>query len=91
MPDGTLIQWGTVTFSNVAASTVENKTVTFPIPFVDGPVGVANPDGSVRPDLYPCSCRTGASSLTSMKVYTRNGYTSAQTFDVSWLAIGRWK
>lgn len=90
MPDGTLIQWGSVINTNVGYA-----SVTFPVAFVnDNFIFSASPRYS---SAYPQIDYRTVSQKTSYSVGVINfkplsstgSYTTAAIAD--WLAIGRWK
>lgn len=91
MPDGTLIQWGTVdvktsTSASGAWSYYGSSSVTFPIAFVDYPNAVSN---CIE---YAAYWTSGVSSRSATGLTIQlAGNTNSTQKTVSWLAIGRWK
>ena len=97
MPDGTLIQWGTTVLDPTTSAGVQTVTVTLPVAF-------ANPYYSVTMSWYD-NMNTVASYFDSLGASsanndgkTRNTFTIAAkrkdplySWQVCWLAIGRWK
>lgn len=80
MGDGTLLQWGEVTFTNQS-----NNIVYLPISFIDTnyfAVGIYNTKNG---ESYPISIWKKDNS--SAYLYAGQSISSK----VSWLAIGRWK
>lgn len=87
MPDGTLICWGNVTITNVAANSTGATTVTFPISFISTPKIVVSV-GTGSPLQRFASF--GNESATGFTFYI--GVVSASTaMGGHYIAIGRWK
>ena len=94
-PDGTLIQWGTVTLtiSSWAAwgsgmvNGSSNVNHQFQIPFTSDPNVFFTPNGSVWQILI--EAHWGTAGITSMTVARPNNNTGSQPW--KYVAIGRWK
>ena len=90
MPDGTLIQWGSETFTNLAASSTGDAEADYPIPFESVPRAFVTVANSSLPHQF-IACVQNYGSKSKIRIRVRNGYSSATTVTVNWLAIGRWK
>lgn len=91
MPDGTLIQWGTKSYSGtIAAGGTATDTVTFPTSFANSSYSlICNLLTSV-PSQRTASLSTR--SVSSATISLQNTYSSASDgATYSWIAIGRWK
>lgn len=97
MPDGTLIQWGRITVSDVPItntwgalyeSPAQSSGVVFPIPFIDTPCVVATAKlGPAAWLEYITSDREGLGTFYLVRptsVTATNGH-------IHWQAVGRWK
>lgn len=93
MPDGTLIQWGSETYSGTIAANggTAQATVTFPINFING-VGMTI-HVSLLTSVPAFRTATPASrGAASVNVNIQNNYSAAaEGATFLWLAIGRWK
>lgn len=99
MPDGTLIQWGDVWYTDVGSFTQNGAVyilavaLTFPKAFVDGNIFVT---GSSKIGQAP-EFAFGVANKTSTNATIRCMNSTAQTVStttqlrVHWMAIGRWK
>lgn len=90
MPDGTLIQQGTLTVS-ANANAIGHGYVTYPMAFSNTPVFLCSVIGYIATAgtlryAFPLAIE---SSQTTIR-YVNNGSSQANA-DVVWLAIGRWK
>lgn len=97
MPDGTLIQWGRLTVSNVAIQNVwgslfesgqQMTDVTFPIAFVGSPACSAT--ANISPSAWIEGLNSSTTGLTSYFLVRPTSVASA-TGHVDWIAVGRWK
>lgn len=85
MPDGTMIYWGSVSFSASEAGYLE-QTVTFVTPFTDLPVAVCSPITSI-PEQYFASPFATRENI-KIRLYVPRAVTN---ISVHWHCIGRWK
>lgn len=92
MPDGTLIQWGTETYSpQIPAGGVAQATVTFPITFIDG-TGMAILVSLLTSQPAFRTATPASRGRASVNINIQNNYTSAaEGATFLWVAIGRWK
>ena len=97
MPDGTLIQWGTINVDNVAINNAWGNIyesaqisagVTFPIRFIEDPVVVAL--AQTTPTSWLENITNGKSNIGSFYLL-RGTSNSGVSGAVYWTAIGRWK
>lgn len=94
MPDGTLIQWGTVTasFKNgvITDGNTEGQVINFPVAFVSPPVTTASITSSSSTYATATAIAVSASNaVIYMIMYGATTYTGGG--NIMWTAIGRWK
>lgn len=86
LPDGTLIQWGERTGISISAGQTVTINCVFPVEFTSNPAVTISYIGHV-PEIFNAS--TENLSTTKVEVRAKNNYTSALSFTVMWIAIGR--
>ena len=101
MPDGTLIQWGTVTLTSGSTSTyvspINTATVViqFPIPFVSTDYMVFGSGKYSTGASTPIGQNIAGETLTTCSVHwwdaTARAFSASIPLRVKWCAIGRWK
>ncbi|MDO4974145.1 MAG: DUF859 family phage minor structural protein [Eubacteriales bacterium] len=91
LPDGTLIQWGTLNWGHdVAANSTEVKGVGFPVAFVSTAYAVSVTVNNTSVPAKRVAC-VGTKATTWMNINTQENYGAAWTPYVDWVAVGRWK
>ena len=87
MPDRTLIQWGVSPITrNAGANYV---TATFPISFIDIPVGFVN-CVTGHPEIWMASIPVTTKTTIQCCLYN-GGSAISSSSEIWWIAIGRWK
>lgn len=98
MPDGTLMQWGTLdvtsgTTSSYSPVYILNVTVTFPIPFYDTTYVINGSSKYGTGAEFAFGQGTSYESHAIVRVWDTSPRTasSSNRWRVKWQAIGRWK
>lgn len=91
MPDGTLLQWLTVSAGDIEANATATKTVTFPVAFINTSYRIiASPQSTTVPGRR--SACGGSRTTTTATINFENNYSGAWASpSAEILAIGRWK
>ena len=91
LPDGTLLQWLTVSVNDIAANATVTNTVTFPVAFIDTSYKIiASPAFTSIPGRRN-ACGSSRTTTTAT-INFENNYSATWTAPlVDILAIGRWK
>ena len=91
LPDGTLIQWGTFTFTNeIAANDTGVEGVGFPVAFFSTAYAASvTVNGTSVPAQRTAG--VGTKATTWMNINAQENYGAAWTPYVDWVAVGRWK
>ena len=100
LPDGTLIQWGSISLSNFTQANpyILIAEILFPLPFLNSNVKViptlALSENTGAEISTNCKYRSTYSNGTGGTVSIQNGsgqITDSQYMSLDWIAIGRWK
>lgn len=88
LPDGVMIQWGTISITPTAADTPTSGIVTFGFPFMETPLVFANEVTSVPQNVAVGVMRSNVADPKKQVeiVLTRAGTTPTV---INWLAVGR--
>ena len=101
MPDGTLIQWGSITVQQGSTAQYVGQTyqmgvsISLPIPFVDTNYRVFGStkfvSGGAVAIGHDVSLSTASSAFIRAWDYTPRTLSSSETLKIWWIAIGRWR
>ena len=92
MPDGTLIQWGSVTGVSFSNQDLKDGTKSFPVPFYDTNYKVMTSGFTTSVNNYLFRIGVNESSVSEFAwTMASNSSITIANRGFNWMAIGRWK